>query len=121
MKPETKHHLPKVVKGLSCFIDHWERSLQESIEYCRLNEPPSYYWHDVRDALSLSMEDEFIEEGDVFKSMNTIFIKLRDWNSLIIMNMVFMVKMIILLDIGVIVQSLHFEVAVIFMLVILLH
>ena len=85
MKPETKHHLPEVVKGLSGFIDHWERSSEESIESHRLNEPLSYYWRDVRDALSLPMdtpislqngfwpstriahavENEFREEGDV--------------------------------------------------------
>ena len=87
VKPETMHHLPEVVKGLEGFIDHWERSSEESIESCRLNEPLSYYWRDVRDALSLpmdtpislqngfwpstriahAMEDEFTEEGDVRK------------------------------------------------------
>ena len=85
VKPETMCHLPKVVKGLSEFIDHWERSSEESIESRRLNEPLSYYWRDVRDALSLPMdtpislqngfwpstriahavEDEFTEEGHV--------------------------------------------------------
>ena len=65
----------------------YDNSLQESIDSRRLNEPLSYYWHDVRDALSLSMdtpislqngfwpstriahavEYEFIEEGDVCK------------------------------------------------------
>ena len=49
-------HLPKVVKGLSGFIDHWERSSEESIESRRLNEPLSYYWCDIRDALSLPMD-----------------------------------------------------------------
>ena len=32
VKFETMRHLPKVVKGLSGFIDHWEQSSQESIE-----------------------------------------------------------------------------------------
>ena len=87
VKPKTMRHLPEVVKGLSRFIDHWERSSEESIELHRLNEPLSYYWHNVRDALSLSMdtpislqngfwpstriahaiEDEFTKEGDVRK------------------------------------------------------
>ena len=53
VKLETMRHLPKVVKGLSGFIDHWEQSSEKSIESRRLNEPLSYYWRDVRDALSL--------------------------------------------------------------------
>ena len=85
VKPVIMRHQPEVVKGLSEFIDHWERSLEESIESCRLNELLSYYWHDVRDALSLPMdtpislqngfwpstriahtvEDEFTKQGDV--------------------------------------------------------
>ena len=87
VKPETMRHLPEVVKGLSGFIDYWERSSEEFIESRRLNEPLSYYWRDVRDALSLPMdipislhngfwpsiriahavEDEFIEKGDACK------------------------------------------------------
>ena len=50
VKPETMRHLLEVVKGLSGFIDHWEQSPEESIESCRLNEPLSYYWCDIRDA-----------------------------------------------------------------------
>ena len=85
LKPETMLYLSKVVKGLLGFINHWERSSQESVELHRLNEPLSYNWHDVRDALSLPMdmpislqngfwpsthiahavEDEFKEEGDI--------------------------------------------------------
>ena len=42
VKPETMRHLPEVVKGLSGFIDHWERSSAESIESRRLNEHLSY-------------------------------------------------------------------------------
>ena len=42
VKLETMHHLPEVVKGLSGFIDHWERSSEESIESRRLNEPLFY-------------------------------------------------------------------------------
>ena len=56
VKLETMHPLPVVVKGLSGFIDHWEQSSRESVESRRLNEPLSYYWHDVRDALSLPMD-----------------------------------------------------------------
>ena len=87
VKPTTMHHLSEVMKGLSRFIDHLEQSLEESIESRRLNEPLSYYWRDVRDALSLPMdmpislqngfwpstciahavEDEFTKEGDVRK------------------------------------------------------
>ena len=85
VKPHTMRHLPEVVKGLSGFIDHWERSSRESVESRRLNEPLSYYWRVVRDALTLPMdtptslqggfwpstriahglEDEFTEEGDI--------------------------------------------------------
>ena len=43
VKPETMCHKPEVVKGLSGFIDHWERSSKEFIESRRLNEPLSYY------------------------------------------------------------------------------
>ena len=38
VKLETMCHLPEVVKGLSGFIDQWERSSEESIESRRLNE-----------------------------------------------------------------------------------
>ena len=41
VKPETMRHLSEVVKGLLGFIDHWERSSEESIESRRLNEPLS--------------------------------------------------------------------------------
>ena len=56
VKLETMCHLPKVVKGLSGFIDDWEQSSKESIESCRLNELLSYYWRDARDALSLPLD-----------------------------------------------------------------
>ena len=56
VKPETMRHLPEVVKGLSGFIDQWKRSSQESIELHRLNELLSYYWRELRDALSLPMD-----------------------------------------------------------------
>ncbi|HEX8607271.1 MAG TPA: hypothetical protein VF679_01380 [Pedobacter sp.] len=77
-------HLTEVVKGLSGFIDHWERISRESFESRRLYEPLSYYWREVRDALRLPMdtpvslqhgfsptsrlghvvEDEFTAKGD---------------------------------------------------------
>lgn len=82
-KPHTMRHLPEVVKGLSGFIEHWERKSRDSVESRRLHEPLSYYWRNVRDALDIpmdvpttlqdgfwpssriahGMEDEFAEEG----------------------------------------------------------
>jgi hypothetical protein len=84
VKPYEMRHLTEVVKGLSGFIDHWERISRESFESRRLYEPLSYYWREVRDALRLPMdtpvslqhgfwptsrlghvvEDEFTAEGD---------------------------------------------------------
>ena len=83
MQPHEMRHLPDVVKGLSGFVDHWERLSRESIESRRLYEPLSYYWSNVKDALSITMdvplllqhgfwpstqlahavEDEYTEEG----------------------------------------------------------
>ena len=56
MQPHEMRHLPDVVKGLSGFVDHWERLSRESIESRRLYEPLSYYWSHVKDALSITME-----------------------------------------------------------------
>jgi len=83
MQPHEMRHLPDVVKGLSGFVDHWERLSRESIESRRLYEPLSYYWSNVKEALSIAMdaplllqhgfwpstrlahavEDEYTEEG----------------------------------------------------------
>ena len=49
VKPYEMRHLTEVVKGLSGFIDHWERISRESFESRRLYEPLSYYWCEVRD------------------------------------------------------------------------
>jgi hypothetical protein len=85
VEPHEMRHLPEVVKGLSRFVDHWERLSRESVESRRLYEPLSYYWRNVKDALTVPMdapislqhgfwpttqfahavEDEFTEEGDV--------------------------------------------------------
>ena len=43
VKPYEMRHLIEVVKGLSGFIDHWERISRESFESRRLYEPLSYY------------------------------------------------------------------------------
>ena len=56
VEPHEMRHLTEVVKGLSGFIDHWERLSRESFESRRLYEPLSYYWRDVRDALTLPMD-----------------------------------------------------------------
>ena len=120
VKPKTMHHLLEVMKGLSRFIDHWERSLREFVESCRLNEPQSYYWHDVRDALSLPMDMPISLQNGLWPQHALHM----PWKMSLQRRMMFaksMVKMIILLDIGVIVHPVHFVLAVIFMLVILLH
>ena len=120
VKPETMCHLPEVMKGLSGFIDHWEQSSEKSIESRRLNEPLSYYWRDVRDALSLPMDTPISLQNGFWPSTPLHM----PWKMSLQKGVMFaksMVKIIISLDIGVIVHLLHFELAVIFMLVVLLH
>ena len=81
--PREMRHLPDVIKGLSGFVDHWERLSSDSVESRRIYEPLSYYWNDVKEALAIpfdavptlqhgfwpstrlahSVEDEFQEDG----------------------------------------------------------
>ena len=81
--PREMRHLPDVIKGLSGFVDHWERLSSDSVQSRRIYEPLSYYWNDVKEALSIpfdavpalehgfwpstrlahSVEDEFQEDG----------------------------------------------------------
>ncbi|KAG0574851.1 hypothetical protein KC19_VG296900 [Ceratodon purpureus] len=81
--PREMRHLPDVIKGFSGFVDHWERLSSDSVESRRIYEPLSYYWNDVKEALSIpfdavpalehgfwpstrlahSVEDEFQEDG----------------------------------------------------------